>query len=349
MMEPASITPLAPMSPLGEILRDEILGAGPISFHCFMEAALYHPQFGYYRRGTPNQDAASSASAPVGDPFGMHGDFFTAEQVQPVFGILMAERMRQLSERWGAPRDFTIVELGSGRGEMAEALCDFRYIPLEVGRGHLPERFCGVVFTNEFFDALPVDVLVMRCGKAKELRVGFENGRFVWVETASLSDELECYRKKYLGMLTEGQVIEVSLAALQWLERIAVSLEFGCLLSIDYGYTVRELPRFPRGTLMSYRRHQAIENVLDNPGGQDITAHVFFTALDEYGKTLGLKTELFETLGRTLLRAGESDQFARALKADSTREEMRRRMQLKQLLYGLGETFRTLLQTKERG
>ena len=38
------------MTPLAQILRDEIGRSGPISFHRFMEAALYHPEFGYYRR-----------------------------------------------------------------------------------------------------------------------------------------------------------------------------------------------------------------------------------------------------------------------------------------------------------
>jgi len=36
------------MTALGEILRDEIRRSGPVSFHRFMEAALYHPEFGYY-------------------------------------------------------------------------------------------------------------------------------------------------------------------------------------------------------------------------------------------------------------------------------------------------------------
>ena len=41
---------------------------------------------------------------------------------------------------------------------------------------------------------------------------------------------------------------------------------------------------------MSYRRHQAIEDVLKNPGEQDITAHVCFTALEEHGRSIGLET-----------------------------------------------------------
>ena len=40
------------------------------------------------------------------------------------------------------------------------------------------------------------------------------------------------------------------------------------------------------------------------------------------------------------------DQFAGALAAGSPRDEQRRRLQLKQLLFGMGETFRTLMQKK---
>ena len=47
-----------------------------------------------------------------------------------------------------------------------------------------------------------------------------------------------------------------------------------------------------------------------------------------------------------LLRAGEVDAFASALAANSEEEEFRHRMQLKSLLFGMGETFRVLLQRK---
>src|SRR5437879_12894808 len=108
------------MSPLAEILRLEILRAGPISFHRFMEAALYDPQFGYYRRRLGIDDASTPAGpTSARDPCGMPGDFFTAEQLQPVFGILIAERMRQVRPRSGDPRARTIGEMGAGRGERA--------------------------------------------------------------------------------------------------------------------------------------------------------------------------------------------------------------------------------------
>ncbi|HUJ22619.1 MAG TPA: SAM-dependent methyltransferase [Bryobacteraceae bacterium] len=320
------------MTPLAEILREEIRRDGPITFRKFMEASLYHPQFGYYRRPR--------------DPFGAQGDFYTAEQLQPVFGNLIARRIRMWLDGMRAAESCAVVELGAGRGEMAAAFREFPYIPVDLDTGRLPDRIRGVVFSNEFFDALPVHAAILRGASARELRVGLANDGFTWVEAGDAPDEVECYRKKYLGALSDGQIFEVNVEALMWMDRIAASLEEGYVVSIDYGYTAAELPRFPRGTLMSYRRHQALEDVLTDPGEQDITAHVCFTALQEHGTRVGLLTEALEPLARTLMEAGEPDQFAGALAADSPREEIQRRLQLKQLLFGMGETFRTLIQRK---
>src|SRR5262245_3297231 len=154
------------MTAAGEVIAAEIRRKGTIPFRRFMEMALYHPQHGYYRR--PH------------DPFGVAGDFYTAEQLQPVFGILIAARIRQLYREMGQPSGFTVVELGSGRGEMTRAFSEWKYVPVEIGSGTLPENFVGVVFSNEFFDALPVDVAIY-CGRVfREQRVALENDRFVW-------------------------------------------------------------------------------------------------------------------------------------------------------------------------
>ena len=99
---------------------------------------------------------------------------------------------------------------------------------------------------------------------------------------------------------------------------------------------------------MGYRRHTAREDVLTEAGLRDITAHANFTALQDEGAACGLATVRFETLARTLLAAGEADRFASALDSDGSAEDLRRRMQLKTLLFGMGETFRVLLQEKNR-
>jgi len=263
------------MTPAGELLAREIRAAGPVPFRRFMEVALYHPQHGYYRRPR--------------DPFGKQGDFFTAEQIQPVFGILVAARVRQLFRQMGEPADFAVVELGAGRAEMAEAFSEWRYLPIDIDSGALPPSFRGVVFCNEFFDALPVEAVVYRGGAFRRQLVNLEGERFVWHEGEDVDADAADYLRRWFPAPEEGRWYEVNLDALGWMERIARSLAAGFLLTIDYGYTRNESIRFPAGTLMGYRRHTARDNVLEDPGERDITAHVNFTALEECGERCGLR------------------------------------------------------------
>jgi len=154
------------LTPAGEILAAEIRRNGPVTFRRFMDVALYHPEYGYYRRGR--------------DPFGKEGDFYTAEQIQPVFGLLMAAQIRRLYRDMGEPRDFTVVELGAGRREMTEAFAEWKYIPLDIDSNEMPEAFTGVIFSNEFFDALPVDAVIYKDGAFREQLVALEGDAFIW-------------------------------------------------------------------------------------------------------------------------------------------------------------------------
>jgi len=326
------------VTPAGELLAAEIARDGPVPFRRFMEMALYHPVHGYYRLERHGRRC---------DPFGREGDFYTAEQLQPVFGILMTACVRQLYRAMGEAADFTVVELGAGRREMAEAFRAWRYMPIDVGYGELPGKFRGVVFSNEFFDALPVDVAVFERGEWHERRVGWREGRFMWETSGPVSAILGDYLERFGPPPEDGTIAEVNLDALEWLDRVARRMVSGHMLTIDYGYRRRELIRFPSGTLMSYRRHMAAEDVLLDPGERDITAHVNFSALEEHGAACGWHTARFETLAQTILAAGEADQFASVLFAEEESEALRRRMQLKTLLVGMGETFRVLVQQRE--
>ena len=160
---------------------------------------------------------------------------------------------------------------------------------------------------------------------------------------------MDLYLRRYFPPPEEGRAYEANLEALRWLEIAGQSLKAGYALTIDYGYTRAEAIRFPAGTLMSYRRHTAREEVLADPGERDITAHVNFTALEEWGAAHGWRADRFETLAQLLLAAGEPDQFASVLSAPTAAAELRRRMQLKTLLFGMGETFRVLIQRRETG
>jgi len=327
---------ISAMTPAGEILRDRILRAGPISFHEFMECALYHPSHGYYCR------PASSSEGP----FGAGGDYFTAEQIQPVFGLLVASGIRNLFGRPGAPVNPHVVELGAGRGEMAFAFGEWPYHPVEILRPYLPPRIAGLIFANEFFDALPVDLAVREGECFRERRVSWDGRRFIWIRGEPAPEAGARYLEEFVLPVAEGAVVEIGLAALDQFRRAAAALDAGFFLVIDYGYDRRELARFPAGTLLSYRRHQASDDVLSDPGERDITAHVNFTALKQCAAACGLRLLREESLAAFLLRAGEPDQFASVLDGADERESLRRRLQLKTLLFGMGETFRVLLWEK---
>ncbi len=328
------------MTPLGELIADEIRRAGPLPFRKFMGMALYHPELGYYRRPR--------------DPFGVGGDFYTNAQLQPVFGRLLAQQIDTWGHEMGRPEDFTVVEMGAGRGETMSEI--ERGLPgvtcrtVDVARGELPERFRGVVICNEFFDALPVHSVEQKHTGLVEHCVESAADGFDWAEGSPSDPRLQGYLESYAPRLAEGQRVEVNLEALDQLEKLHTALVAGYVLTIDYGYTANEIAdgrRLPAGSLMSYVKHQASEDVLASPGERDISAHVNFTALEKRGEQLGFQSMGLRSQAMFLSEIGQQDDFQAALKTSSEAESLHLRMQLKTLLFGLGETFRVLVQRVE--
>lgn len=311
------------MTEAGRKIASEIAASGPIPFSRFMEIALYDNEHGYYRR-------------PHVDPFGKQGDFFTASQMQPMFGRLVAAAIRAWKQEMTAGEEFTVVEWGAGRGDMAEAFSGFRYVAVDAGRGEPPEQYSGVVFSNELFDALPVDVARRQDGVWRERRVALDGERFVWTDGPRLpAAPIELQGLEEFDSLE----VEVPVKMDGVLQSMVAGLTRGYVLTIDYGMSERERIRFTNGTLMSYRRHQASEDVLRDPGEQDITAHVPFDLLMHSAQRLGLELLRFETMSKWLLSLGESA-MEKALEAENESERQHLRLQLKTLLVGMGETFR---------
>lgn len=290
-----------------------------------MDLALYAPGAGYYTRER--------------DPFGSGGDFYTAEQLQPVFGILIARIAGRMASEMGTK---TVLEFGAGRREMASAFGAFEYHGIEQGETW-PEAERAVVFANELFDAMPVHLILRTRSGWRERAVTIEGEGFAFARgTKKPSRDVLAYLDRYHGGAAAGSVVEVNLRAREWVATISRTLTAGRCILIDYGYTAAEWPRHSHGTLMSYRRHTANEDVLASPGERDITAHVAWTPLQDAFGEHGWHVDSFHSLARTLLDAGEEDQFRAIFEGCDEREELRRRMQLKTLLFGMGETFRVL-------
>src|SRR5689334_13968343 len=116
-------------SPLIQYLKARIQRDGPLSFRDYMDAVLYHPDFGYYT-GSRN-------------PLGREGDFYTSSDLDPVFGKLLAKKFQEMAAALGVTEEsFTILELGAGRGLLARDILQhapFRYRILERS-GAMRER-----------------------------------------------------------------------------------------------------------------------------------------------------------------------------------------------------------------
>jgi SAM-dependent MidA family methyltransferase len=358
-----------PETPLARKLAERINSRGPISFADYMEACLYDPQHGYYSVDRHTQ----------------HGDYFTSVEVHPIFGRLLG---RQLEEMWRVldrPRQFVVVELGAGNGTLAQQILEFcatefpgfyavlNYIAVErsaARRGSLEARFAGsvhsgrisstevfaarmaagCVLSNEYFDALPVHRVLLLRGQLREIFVGHQAGRFV--ESLRMpSEDVSRYFTRQNITLQEEQQAEACLAACQHIREVGSSLERGFVLTVDYGHDARELynAQHMRGTLLAYSPQHSGEDYYRAPGEQDLTAHVNFTALELWGREVGL-----EPLGRVsqtqfLLALAKHSNFVdlHAAPGDEL-ASLRGRLKLKTLIHpeGMGETFQVEIQHK---
>jgi SAM-dependent MidA family methyltransferase len=180
----------------------------------------------------------------------------------------------------------------------------------------------GCVVANEVLDNQPVHLLEKSGGRAVEIHVGVEDGRLVEIP-APLSDPgLRPLAAAALGDLEEGDRFEVGPAASDWVTRAAEALERGTVLVIDYGDEEPDLwRRRPSGSLVTYRDEGLGMDLLADPGGADITAHVNFSALARAAEAAGLVPHPLRT----------QREWLQALGAGQVADDLRRRQEEAQL------------------
>jgi SAM-dependent MidA family methyltransferase len=355
------------VSALREEIEQEIRERGPLPFSRYMEMCLYDPELGYYSRNAAQ--------------FGKAGDFYTSSDVHAVFGRLLA---RQFEEMWrvlGSPEHITLKELGPGRGLFAQDVLDWseKKFPdffhallyvlderssalrqriestlsrhLESGRARLSsediraaESGPAIVFANEFFDALPVEIL---SGEGS-LRIDAHDGRFVETWAEASHQELG-FLDRYSIHPEASERIEVPLQA-QTHMSAAATVEHGFAVVIDYGFTREEqLAGRHRGTVKAIRQHSVSNNPYEAPGEQDITADVNFTALAAAAEKHNMQTQKLVTQSQFLLGIGEVNEFADAFEECRLPQERAKvALQLKHLVTpaGMGESFHVLVASK---
>jgi SAM-dependent MidA family methyltransferase len=358
---------------LREKIAQETREHGPIPFSRYMELCLYDPELGYYARHA--------------EQFGKAGDFYTSSDVHAVFGRLLARQFDEMWRALNLPAAIQIIELGPGRGLFAQDVLDWsekkfpeffgaiRYSLIESSpplrerlmqtlERHFVTGKCAlqstplpevsqsgmpvIVFANEFFDALPVEVL----SEKGSLRIRSGAGCLEETWTAASAEELE-YLDRYSVHPEPGERVEAGLIAHEYMQRIACSVSCGFIAIVDYGYTREELlAGCHRGTIMTYRQHSASSNPYEAPGEQDITAHVNFTVLQSVAEQSGMQVEKLLTQSQFLMGIGEVNQFADAFEECKLPQERAKvALQLKHLVTpaGMGETFHVLIASKGIG
>lgn len=304
-------------SALLQIICDEIDEKGPLPLDRFMELSLLHPQYGYYQKS---------------DPFGAGGDFVTAPEISQMFGELIGLWCVDSWSKLGCPQKFILCETGPGRGTlMMDALRSSKLVPefqdaadiylIEQSEilskkqeetlkdypitwlktvDELPKNSPLIIIGNEFLDALPIRQFISMQGGWQERRITRKDDTLEFCT----ADTVE---PKVLNLLPSpkehesGTIIEWSAPVQEIVEKLSKRIENqgGYALFVDYGPEETNT-----GDSFQAVRNHNFTDPLQNPGANDLTAHVRFGQLGKYVEESGELSSALSSQGRFLERLG---------------------------------------------
>ena len=293
-----------------DFFRQQLNTRSSMPFVEFMHHALYAPHVGYYSAGH--------------FPFGTAGDFITAPELTPLFGYTLANQCCAILSELQHP---VLFEFGAGSGRLCvdiltrlqqlNALPNTYYI-LEVSAAlkHHQQQFIqqaipqlahrvqwlerwpnkpfqGVIIANEVLDAMPVHRFLKTDQGLFESYIQLHEALTTFEEIFLPCDNqlLKAHLLPALNHEQRPYLSEANLCINDWLKQCVAMLSSGVFLIIDYGFPRHEYyhPDRHQGTLMCHRQHQAHPNPLQNPGQEDITAHVDFTHVAEAAHDAGFQ------------------------------------------------------------
>ncbi len=330
------------MNSLEKLIIEHIKHHGPIRFREFMEMALYYPGLGYYSNpgrviGTRGDFYTSPHLHPLFGAMiarqlmemwallGRPSEFYAVEMGAGM-GHLCADVYEYLLRPAGQTPDikafsnalrYIIIEPYGHFKKKQQSVFD-SLIRKQTADGadtppHSPEWFrspddisgiTGCILSNELMDALPVHLIVQN-ETIREVYVNHNTRGFV-EELMNPAPEIIDYLRRFAINLSQGYRTEINLDVRTWLQNAGSMLDTGFIITIDYGYTSREYYDECRsgGTLLCYCKHAFNENPYQDPGDQDITAHVNFSALKAWGEDINIATSGYCPQGTYLVSSG---------------------------------------------
>jgi len=331
----------------------------PIGFDIFMNLALYHHQFGYYRSHKTI--------------FGHKGDFITAPETSDLFGFCVARQCKQvlnqgnilefgagsgilaaqilfeLGKQNSLPEKYSIIELSAQLKKIQQETLK-RTLPEIYDRvewlTELPTNFKGVVIANEVLDAFPVKRVTLSNNHFYELGVDFKDNCFQWKR----------FEYPYLESvvpdgddLPEGYTTEINLQSDGWIKSLYNLMSEGVVLLIDYGMNQSEYfhPQRSDGTVKCFHKHKSNNNPFIHIGDQDITASVNFTDIAKSSIDAGFKVDGYSTQSMFLISLGIENFL---VEEKDEKNQIKLAQEIKQLVMpeAMGEVFKVMALTKKQ-
>jgi cyclopropane-fatty-acyl-phospholipid synthase len=270
-----------------------------LSLDNFINESLYNKKLGYYMKS---------------NPFGEKGDFITSPNISVLFSEMIAIWIISFWESLNCPKQFNLIELGAGNGEMMSIMkntfqkfpqfknsCNInilekskhlRKIQKKIIKGSnikwlddlkdLNNLPC-IFIANEFFDALPIKQFIKKKSNWYERYIKFTSR--IKLEYLDIPFDIKKLEKKIKFKISLKQnFIEYSPLTLKYLKDITnkINLDNGGILIIDYGYLDREM----KNTIQAVSKHK-YTNVLNSFRNSDITYNLSFNLISKIIKTFG--------------------------------------------------------------
>ena len=260
----------------------------------FIEYALYDKNSGYYMKK---------------NPFGKEGDFITAPNITRLFSEMIAIWIITFWKSIGSPKEFNLIELGAGNGEMMGVItetlknfpecfntCNFlihersNFLTKQQKKNLNSEKILWIknlkkinsyptlYLANEFFDAIPIKQFFKKKEGWVERFVELKNeGKPEFKEKKINIAKLE--QRINFEISKNQNIIEYSPETFKCLKTICdiVQNNDGGILIIDYGYLNSKMHE----TLQAVKNHK-YTNVLENIGDSDITYNINFNLFQKF-------------------------------------------------------------------
>ena len=313
---------------------------GGVPFSQFMELALNEPEHGYYGAGR----ACIGAQGDFVTSPSLGSDFAALLAPQLLAWLASIPRTvpdQRLSIVEIGPGEGHLARdlVAALRGSDPELLARIEMVLVEANPGmqrrqqallqevdDLPLRWCsledlrrspvhGVVIAHELLDALPVERLIWRDGSLQQQWVELDPNGELRTTDRPLPDGLQQEINRVCNQggiqfppldAEEGWTTEWNTALPDWFAAVSAAVNAGVLLVIDYALEAQRYytARRSDGTLMAVRAQQAGLSPLDQPGEQDLTAHLCIEVVDEAAEHNGWLVGDQAKQGEALLALG---------------------------------------------